>query len=430
MRISRDRLQLFLSLLFNGISKLPAILMVTSILPLIKNSLGLVGYNSFLAALAFGGFFTLAFGGVNTVARRLVGARFAQGDETGQADAFLSAAAVMGGVALIAALLIVVLSLTVFSRTMLPSATVCSLLLIIGSGLNYFDNVRAAFNEHYVTAGLLFTFQLVIYVFVIVVHPGIGGMIMAGLIIYLPNMLTSAVQVSLLLVRRSYLLSGSLKIVPDVLRGSLVFSVGEGALSGAISLSVFYLSSYGSPSEGAWYGTLVRLFQSVSTPLMLVMFPISAFVATKWSKLSAHRRDRLITLSLASGFLYGGIVAFGIAIGSKAFLQKLYHIAPMGSSLEVAAISLFFMGIMAQKAYGIIIYAIDTGRFLSSATLVAVLVAAIVAAVAALWSTPLQALSTFTSICGLALLAVISIEALGRRARGQTAAAHPRGLPR
>jgi O-antigen/teichoic acid export membrane protein len=232
-----------------------------------------------------------------------------------------------------------------------------------------------------------------------------------------PGVLTSTAQVLLLLIRRPYLLRGTLRVVPEILRGSFVFSIGEGALFGAINASVFFLSSYGSPSEGAWYGTFVRLFQTVMSPLLLVMLPLSAFVATKWPGLSAQKRIRLIRWSLVLGFFCGGVCALALAIGSQSFLRHFYHITPIASSLQVAAISIFFMGIMSEKAYGMIIFAIDNGRFLSLGTFVAVLIAAAAAASVSAWCTPLQILGTFGFVGGLGLLAAISGDLLRRQSR-------------
>lgn len=188
-------------------------------------------------------------------------------------------------------------------------------------------------------------------------------------------------------------------------------------MAGAINLSVFFLGSYGSPREGAWYGTFVRLFQTVLSPLLLFMFPLSAFVATKWPGLSAGKRIRLIRWAYVFGLFYGGVFALALAVGSQRFLQYFYHIPPIGSSLQVVAISVFFMGIMSERAYGMIIFAIDNGRFLSAGTFVAVLLAAAAAASAAAWSAPLQTLSTFGFIGGLGLLVIMSWDML-RRGRG------------
>ena len=415
MKLSNDRTKLALSLSFNGLSKLPAILVITSILPQIKESLGLHDYNSLLAALAFGIFFTLPFGGVNVVARRLVGAQFGRGDQGGQADAFVGAVAITSALMTIACVLSLILSRTVFSSSMSHIAALAALVPIISAGLNLSDNIRAAFNEHYVTAALLFAFQLIIYVPVIILHPAISGMFMAALIMQAPLLLTSTVQVSLLLIKRSYLLRGTFKAIPEILRGSLLFSIGEGAISGASSASVFFLSSYGTASEGAWYGTFVRLFQSVISPLLLFMFPLSAFVATKWPRITAQKRRLLITLSLVFAVLYGSVGAAALAIGGPIFLQRLYHIMPIGSHLQVAAISIFFMGIMSEKAYGLVIYSIDHGRYLSFMTFVAVFIAALVAGLSAIWSTPLQTVSIFGFVGGLCLLAVMLGDALKRR---------------
>ena len=417
MKFSNDRAKLALSLFFNGVSKLPAILVVTSVLPQIKESLGFVGYNSFLAALAFGGFFVLPFGGVNAVVRRIVGTRYGSHDEEGQADAFVSAIAVGGGVTAIACSLVLVLSLTVFANKISHIAAIVALFPIIATGLNLFDNIRAAYNEHYVVSTLLFALQLLVYLPVVILHPGINGIIIAALIMQAPGVLTSTAQVLLLLVRRPYLLRGTSRRVPEILRGSFVFSIGEGALFGAINASVFFLSSYGSPGEGAWYGTFVRLFQTVMSPLLLFMLPLSAFVATKWPGLSAQKRMRLIRWALVFGLFCGGVCGLALAVGSESFLRYFYHITPIASSLQVAMISILFMGITSEKAYGMVIFAIDNGRFLSMGTSVAVLLAVAAAAAVTSWSAPLQTLSTFGVVGGLGLLAAISGDLLLRRSR-------------
>jgi len=415
MKLSSDRVKLFLSLFLNGISKLPALLLVIWILPHIRDSLGLHTYTALLAALALGNFFTLPFGGVNIVARRLVGAQFGRADEAGQADAFVSSVVVTAAVTALACLIAVVLSLTVFAGSMSPIAAAAATVPIIAAGVNFSDNVRAAFNEHYVTAAMQSAFQLLVYVPVILLRPTIGGILVATLIMQAPMMLASIVQLTLLLIKRPYLLRGSLRQVPEVLRGSMVFSIGEGALVAAQSASVFFVGTYGSPGEGAWYGTFVRLYQTLLAPLMLLMFPVSAFVASKWGGISAERRRLLITLSLIFGLCYGGISATALAIGGQVVLVRLYHIMPVASHLQIAAVSVLFMGTMSAKTYGLIVYVIDHGRFLSVATFFAVLTAVLVGALSAIWNTPLQTVSLFALVEGLCLIAVMTGDGLRRR---------------
>ena len=73
--MNRERRRLLASLFFNFAAKVPGIAAVFLILPLISRSLGTREYGELLSALALGSSFTLPFGGINAVGRRLLSDR-------------------------------------------------------------------------------------------------------------------------------------------------------------------------------------------------------------------------------------------------------------------------------------------------------------------------------------------------------------------
>ena len=209
-------------------------------------------------------------------------------------------------------------------------------------------------------------------------------------------------------------MKGQIGLVRKIMKGSVLFSVGEGALSAAISASVFLLTTFGTREEGAWYGTFARLFQSILTPLLLVMVPISSFITTRWRGLDKKRQRLLLSASTAAGVLYGAFGAACLTFGGRPFLERFYHLPPVGTGAEVAAISLLFLGILSEKAYGMVVYALDNGRTLSLGAFAAVAVSALFAVVGIHFFNAMQTLAIAAFIGGVLLVLVIGFDFLQR----------------
>ena len=95
------------SLGLNFVAKIPGVAAVFVILPLVSRSLGTQSYGELLSALAIGSAFTLPFGGINTVGRRLMASAFGAKDKKKQADAFVTTMTVMAIVAIVCSMVMI-----------------------------------------------------------------------------------------------------------------------------------------------------------------------------------------------------------------------------------------------------------------------------------------------------------------------------------
>ena len=78
LALTPDQIRLLASLGFNFLGKAPGVVAVFVILPLVSRSLGTAAYGELLSALALGSLFTLPFGGISAVGRRILASREAR----------------------------------------------------------------------------------------------------------------------------------------------------------------------------------------------------------------------------------------------------------------------------------------------------------------------------------------------------------------
>jgi O-antigen/teichoic acid export membrane protein len=365
MRLTPDRLRLLASLAFNLLAKVPGVAAVFVILPLVSRSLGTAAYGELLSALALGAAFTLPFGGINAVGRRLLAAAYGARDQPRQADVFATTLLFMAGAALPAAAIMVTASAAAWSR---PVFIAVSLLPLLAGFLNTFDNLRASYNEHYVSALLQIVFQTAIYAGVYRLGLPRGGIAAAALTLQAPFILASLATGLVLLIGRPFLRAG--RIVG--LRGMAFPAVGvmlaDGALLTVLNLSVWWLQYRGNAAMAAWVGTVVRLFQSLLAPVLLVLFPLSSYLSMRWAHLTAQRRRALHRLFIVTGLVYGVAVGAAMAAAGPLYIDRMFGLAVRGDRIDVLAISLFMGTVIAQKAYALLLYAVSEARFLSYGT--------------------------------------------------------------
>jgi hypothetical protein len=399
-RLPADKIKLLASLAFNFVSKVPGMVAVFIILPLASEALGTVQYGAMLSALALGSAFTLPSGGINAVGRRLLASAVGLGDRPRQADVFVTTTALMGLV-LGGCTLVMVLST---ARTW-PSAALIwvSLLPVAASLFNVFDNLRASFNEHYVTAIFQLLFQVTIYLAVYLLGLPGGNPVVAGLVLQAPFIIASLASVLLLLQQRPYLYQGRISGLRGMVAPAAGVTLADGALASALNLSVFWLSVQGASDMSAWVGTFSRLFQSFMSPVLLILFPVTTFVSMRWAKMPVERRLMLHRLFLALGFVYGAIVAVAMGFGGQLYINHMFHLAARGDRFDVIALSVFMGAVIAQKAYTMMLYAVTEARFVSYGTALVCAAGALGALLASKWLPAMRAIDFFFIGVGTAL---------------------------
>lgn len=412
LQLRPEHLKLGASLAFNFISKVPGVVSVFVILPLVSVALGSTLYGELLSALALGSAFTLPCGGINAVGRRLLAGAVGAKDPKRQADAFITTTTLMGTVMGISALIMLAISARTWSQ---PSLLLVSLLPIAGMFANVFDNLRAGFNEHYVTAVWQLLFQVLIYGGIYLAAFPPGNVPVAGLVMQAPFLLASLATLALLLHQRPYLKAGHVSGLKAMLAPAAGVMLADGALAFALNLSVYYLSAADAAPMSAWVGTFTRLFQSFLSPVMLIMFPVSTYISIHWREYSAARKRQLHWGFLAMGVLYGAVVGLGMTYGGQLYIDRMFHLEMKGDRWDVLALSLFMGAVIAQKAYTMLLYSVSEARFVSYGTAAVTGFAALVAALSRLELPPMRAVDVFFAITGAALPLLLCVGSLRYR---------------
>jgi O-antigen/teichoic acid export membrane protein len=414
VKLSPDRLRLLASLTFNFVAKAPGLLAAFVILPLISRSLGTSSYGEFLSALALGSAFCLPFGGINAVGRRLLAGAYGAGDRAAQANTFVTTIGLSAAVTLLA---LVILALSSGRSWTSPVFLFVASLPVISGFLNVFDNLRASYNEHYVTAALQLAFQLAIYGAILIIGLPRGGIALAGLTMQSAYGLASLMTFLLLVIRRPFLLRGRLTAPGSIIGPALGVMMADGAMALLLNLSVYWLSYSHQEDLAAWFGTLVRLFQSFLSPVMLIFFPLTTYISMRWGGMTTQRQRLLHKLFILTGFGYGVIVGGAMALFGPLYVDHMFRLNVRGDRFDVLALSLFLGAIIAQKTYTMLLYAVSEARFVSYGTAVMSSLAIAVAAVLSLRLTPVGVIDTLFIAVGIGVPLVLLVgDARYRRA--------------
>lgn len=412
--ITRQRAGLLASLGFNFIAKLPGILAVFIILPAVSRSLGTEGYGQFLAALALGSLFTLPYGGVGAVGRRLLAGAHGDGNKKEESDVFVTTMSFSFAMTLV--LLAAVTGVAYFSWPPSLLYVVCCL-PILSSLFNTFDNMRSSYNEHYVTANFQLFFQLAIYGTVFLAGLPHASVLFSGMALQGPFMLASIATGIALVVKRPYLLSGAPRHVRLIIAPAVGVMMADGAIAGLLNFSVYWLGRVGDPQFAAWYGTFLRLFQSFMSPVMLILFPLTSYISIHWGKLSQQRQKSLHKLFILGGFSYGILVAFCMAVGGSYYIGHMFSMKVHGDTTDLLCIVLFLGAVVAQKSYTLLIYSIDEGRSVSYGTAAVAAIGLALAALSSIWVTPPKVVDTLFLSTGILLPLLLIRESIRQRQR-------------
>ncbi len=381
LNLHPDRGRLLASLGFNFIARIPGLAAVFLILPLVSRSLGTASYGEFLSALALGGAFTLPLGGLNAVGRRLLASAFGAQDAPRQASVFVTTTLLTGCLALLGALLLVLLSGRTWTA---PVFIFIAMLPLMLGFLNTFDNLRACYNEHYVTAQFQLVSQSVIYALVFLIGLPPGAIAIAGLTLQGPVALASGATLVALLVKRPFLLSGKVAGIGGMLLPALGVMLADGALGLLMNLSVYWLNFSHHAEMAAWFGTFGRLFQSFLQPVLLVVLPVTSYISMRWGQMPRERRRLLHQVFIVAGFGYGFIVGAAMAFLGPLYIDQMFKLSAHGDRFDVLALSLFMGAVVAQKTYSMLIYAVSEARFVSFGTAMACIVGVGTAALSSL----------------------------------------------
>jgi O-antigen/teichoic acid export membrane protein len=355
--------QLYASVVLNFIARLPAIFVLFYILPAINKGLGPNLYGEFLSMLALGSMLTLFFGGINAVGRRRLSAAHSVGDK-GQEAAAASETVISAALVTCAAVAAATLVASRYASD--RSLIFVSIFPILAAFANTFDNLRAAYNQHYVTAGLQTIAQLLVFGTVELTGTIPGGPIASAAILQLPSVLASLTTFAWLLVERPWLISTSVQInIPGVFKSAVYVTMADGAVFAALNASVFGLTAMGATDIAAWYGTLTRAFQTLLAPTILILFPLSSFIAVRWRDWTAERRSEAMNMIVLASGGYGLAVAVIISLGANEYLQIFFPTIPRYALSSLSLVAIFFGTIVMLKVYTQLIYAIFEARRLS-----------------------------------------------------------------
>jgi hypothetical protein len=362
-----DQIRLLASLGFNFIGKAPGIVAAFVILPLVSRSLGTAMYGELLSAMALGSVFSLPFGGIYAVGRRLLGSAYGAKDKARQANAFVSTTWLSTIIAILASIVMVTVTRHSWSQ---PIFIFVSLTPVLVAFFNGFDNTRASYNEHYVTAGFQLISQSAIYAGVYFAGLPQGSIGDAALTLQSPFVLASAATLIVLLVQRPYLLRGKIRGSAQMLVPALGVVMADGALAVLLNLSVYWLKVAGNAEMAAWVGTFVRLFQSFLSPVLLILFPLATYISMRWSNMAPQRRHYFYRIFILTGLAYGLIVGAAIAFAGPFYINHMFKLTSHGDNIDVLALSVFLGAIIAQKTYTMLLYAVSEARFVSYGTAV------------------------------------------------------------
>ncbi len=360
-----QRVKLALSIGFNLLSKIPGIVSVFLVLPVIKTCLGLDTYGHLLAAAALGSACGLPFGGIDITGRRWLGAAHAAGDRAAEADRFVTALSISAAAAVLMAL-----AAFAFQRlhgTLLVFA-LASAAAPASAIFSTFDTVRAGYNEAYVSAIFRAVSQSACIAAVLCLGLPPHAVLLCILVLQFaaaPGTIGSAVE---LLCARPYLRRGRVRRVKRFLHAALGYIITDSAQFAALNLSIFMVSLHAAGAEIAWLGTLTRLFLSVLSPVVLVVLPVGSYVTLLWAQLPTRRRSSLLFWFLLCAMAYGYAAAAAATLGGSFVLKHWFKIPDPWSARELLCLGLYFGALAANKVYAQLIFSIGDAWLFSYAS--------------------------------------------------------------
>jgi hypothetical protein len=413
-----ERRKLVYSLAVNFATRIPGAVGVLFFLPLLRFGLGTEDYAGLLGGSALGMATIFLSGGFSNVGRRIVGEAYSTSDHELEATGFVSLS-----VANAVGLAIALLAIAAYCRAVGASTAflITATLPPITSFFNTFDNVRAAYNEHYVTATLLIVWQVTSYTIGFLVPYTREHMVVSAILLASPYLLASLSALALLLRRRPYLVTGSARLAGRVMREGTVYAIADGLLTATLSLAVTRVDSSGPAEMAAWFGTLVRLFQIFLVPIILLLLPLSSYMRIIWNARGAAEQRSLARTTLLLGLAYGALVAVALLFASRLYIGGILKLQASASLTELLPCFLLFGAIVAFRSYSSIAYQVlDNPMHLSWWTTIAVVVAVVLSGVSSLVVNQFQAIAVYAFVAGSLMIVVLCWNAMRFTKSSQT----------
>jgi hypothetical protein len=404
-RPDAEQRKLLFSLGTNFLTRIPGAVGVLWFLPLLHFGLGTDDYASLLSSLALGSAAAILAAGFSLVGRRLIGEAYGNGDRQGEANAFASLV-VANAAALCLALAIVAAYWS--TRGIGTAALAVATIPAFAAFLNTFDNVRMAYNEHYVTAMLQLVLQVTIY--------GIGfslpatrhNLILGAVVLQGHYLAASLITLALLVRNRPYLIGGRPIVAWRVARDGTLLAIADGCLMATLSLSVVWLQNSASTTASAWFATMVRLFQTLLVPVILLLTPLSSYVRLLWNAKSVAQQQTFTMITLWIGLGYGAIVAVALLVASRLYVGGALNLPEPGSILQILPIFLLFAAIVAYRAYSSIAYLVlQETAHLASWTTAATGTSVVLAAAASFALDPLSVINVYALAAALPMVVIL-----------------------
>jgi hypothetical protein len=425
-QFNTEQRKLLFSLGMNFATRIPGSIGVLFFLPLLRFGLGTDGYAKLLAASALGTAATFLSGGFNVVGRRLVGEAYSTGNKTGEAAAFASmlAANAVSMLFALGAIIIYCLSVGAGMPFLIAGA-----FPVISAFFNTFDNVRTAYNEHYVVATLLIILQILSYAVGFLVPYTRQHLVVSAFVLTSPYLFASFFALALLLRKRSYLLEGSWTFTWGIIRDGAVYALADGLLTATLSLAVVWLETTSSAQTAGWFATLVRLFQIFLVPVLLLLLPLSSYIRVIWNASGPGKQRLIASITLVTGLGYGVLVGIALLFVSQLYIGGVLHLPAPDSLLYVLPWFLLFVAIVAYRTYSSIAYLVfDNPTHLSWSTTFAVMTAAVVSAGSSLMIDAQGAISIYAFLAGSFMIGVL-FWSVARFIRSSHARAFGPGVP-
>lgn len=402
---NREQVKLLLSVVMNVLTRVPGAVGVLWFLPLLLLGLGTQKYGELLSSMALGGAAAFLLGGISVVGRRLIGEAYADGSRTGEADQFANLL-----IANVAAFGLAIAIIAIYSMTHGGSSAffVAASLPALAIFLNTFDNVRSAYNEHYVTATLQLVLQISLYTVGFLVPEFRKDLILGAMVIQGHYIFASLITLGLLLYDRPYLVRGRPSGVWQIIREGTMLAVADGFLLATLSLSVVWLQATAAPATSAWFATIVRLFQTFLLPIVLLLVPLSSYVRLLWKRKTLAQQRAFTKLLLVMGIAYGVVVAVGMFLASSLYVGWMLHLPEPAGWMKIVPTFLLFGAIVAYRSYSSIAYLVlEESGHLSFWTTAAVGGAVLAGVAASTVLDPLGSISVFALTGAVCIVGVL-----------------------
>lgn len=407
--LNADQRKLILSLAANFATRIPGLAGVLFFMPRLKHEIGLQSFATLMAAIALGGNVPFVMSGVTFVARRLFGEAFSRGDREAEADA---ARAVFDVSLIGTSVLCIVIVAFAAARGSTGPFYVAALLTLVAVLFQQQDGVRAAYNEHYITAALLFLAQTLAYIIALLFIPRSAyGIVLGASVMVGPLILSSFISLIMLVYKRPYLCFGHPRLRAKITKEALLLGFGEGLLMASLGFVTLYLDFIGKNSDSAWYATTLRLFMIILVPVVLILLPLSSYIRLIWGRCSILKQRNILVGTLVVSMVYSLAVGVLMVILSRMYVGKIMKISEPGTLTETISIFCMFSSVVVFKSYTSVSFVVIDNRWLPWATTLATLSAICLAAVSTLWLSPIGAVSIFAAGLTSAIFGVTTLDA-------------------